>query len=121
MNRTIKFRAWNRNAGLMIIPSEEELGALIKHPELNSEFSLMQYTGFKDKNGKEIWEGDIVRGTTDKWDAETKTCDIVKVKWDEETSGFVPFSMYDSDCCTGTSPNDVEVIGNIYQNKDLLK
>lgn len=82
---------------------------------------VRQFTGLLDKNGKEIYEGYLVKGTTDDWYQDTKTEDIVQVEWDEITCGFSPFSIYDSDCNTGTYHNKVEIIGNIYQNPELLK
>ena len=71
-------------------------------------FPLMQFTGVLDKNGKEIFEGDVVRG---KWSIN----DIVEVKCDTLASGSVPFNDDYSFCA-----DDVEVIGNIYENPEFL-
>jgi len=83
---------------------------------------LMQYTGLKDKNGKEIYEGDIVRGPSE----------IDVVKWDvyidsdsHASSGFLLWgfrSIQKHPCdVSEDDPVDCEVIGNIYENPDLLK
>lgn len=121
--REIKFRAWTQGQmqyDWFTVGIDNDDGLLVSLPLYKKAEVVMQYTGLKDKNGKEIYEGDVVRGTTDEWDAETKTDDIVEVEWDSKTCGFLPFSGYDSDCGTGTSPRHVEVIGNIYENPELL-
>ena len=68
---------------------------------------LMQYTGLKDKNGKEIYEGDIVRKTF--WNSiPCKRIDIIKI----------PDCYYHT--FTGMQDEEFEVIGNIYENPELL-
>lgn len=57
--RKIKFRAWDEDLG-MSEPFNLE-GAGIMFLEGGNPDSIMQYTGLKDKNGKEIYEGDIVK------------------------------------------------------------
>jgi len=85
---------------------------------------LMQYTGSKDKNGIEIYEGDIIKGThlfVSRFDNQSK-----KVKMN---NGIICFSLYGfkinidkGEHLYILSDNDViEVIGNIYENKDLIK
>ena len=86
--------------------------------------SLVEFTGLLDKNSKEIYEGDVVKhrrldGSTDSikygltgvWRGNKP----IEVKY--ENCGFSPFSVYISDAI---SDLEFEIIGNIYENKDLL-
>ena len=88
---------------------------------------LMQYTGLKDKNGKEIWEGDIVITTYDSTHLKdgSKKVEKAVVEWDICNPCFVMkgidkknFIEYDFVCC---DLRYQEVIGNIYENLELLK
>lgn len=78
--------------------------------ELNSkeEFVLMQSTGLVDKNGKEIYEGDIIKDDYRKY----------KIMWYAEEAKFAAFDVIDHKYfCDG----DCEVIGNIYENKEIME
>lgn len=74
---------------------------------------IMQYTGLHDKNGKEIYEGDIVKKYHYEYDknlGEIEKYNIEEIKFDVDI------------CCFNVSIFDnLEVIGNIYENSDLLK
>jgi len=80
--------------------------------------TIGQYTGQKDKNKKEIYEGDILRFSE---------VDTAVVEWNEKYSYFMvkPIQDYyfDSDVLGHTLEynNNVEIIGNIYDNPELLK
>lgn len=124
MNREIKFRAWCKYANGYVMdydPYGDEYSC--EGTPINDLFTqkaqeslnqiLMQYTGLKDKNGVEIYEGDIVKG---EWIQEV-------VSWQDDTSGFYPFADSPENCghCGGgTSPMSVDVIGNIHENPELL-
>ena len=75
-------------------------------------FELMQYTGLHDKNGKEIYEGDIVKSffvDTDEAGNEIYKYYIIEVKYDEVLCSYKIDKFM-----------NLEVIGNIYENKELL-
>ena len=102
-------------------------GDIFKIEEVN----MQQSTGLKDKNGKLIYEGDIVKYAEFDWtdfsfkDWETE---IAQVVWGNTYDNYYPaFDLKDTDF-DGTNAfaylfNEgwtIEVIGNIYENKDLL-
>lgn len=69
-------------------------------------YELMQFTGLKDKNGKEIYEGDLV--------AHNASAKPIDVEFIDGT--FEPFSKSDF----GWTSTLCEIIGNIYENPELL-
>lgn len=76
-------------------------------------------TGLRDKNGKLIFEGDILRlGGRDlpHWIKKGQKC---KVEYN--AGGFVPLCDYDSDCGDHVAAGDCEIIGNIHDNPELLE
>ena len=135
--REVKFRAFERSNNAVRevthIDFELNLVRLILGREcesnwvLQDEFTfenveLMQYTGLKDKNGVEIYEGDIITGKFKHFTNKSKI-----LNW----KGVVVFSYscFDIDFIDGKHTNclsnklcyDIQVIGNIYENKELLK
>ncbi len=115
--REIKFRAWDKRQKRMITPSL--LCNLTGDMEQENEYIiLMEYTGLKDRNGKDIYEGDIVKYR----DYEpinrefyTEYIAIVEYKWCmfgvQEREDFALIARLEN----------IEVIGNIYENQELLK
>ncbi len=80
---------------------------------------LMQYTGLKDKNGKEIYEGDILKSQEDKILGSVgfeNGCFVLKAVWIDPAVNDYPELKYYIDLEFMT----VEVIGNIYENPELL-
>lgn len=134
--REIKFRAWDRDSQNMVIASTFKanpvncLKSLSEQAE-ESRFELMQYTGLKDKNGFEIYEGDVVKVVYEEYPDEDFA--IGKVWWfqcyypafdvyvpsERAKTGFESYSDgYNAFTCDEIS---IEVIGNIYENPELLE
>lgn len=130
--REIKFRAWDTNIKTMF--SMKQL--LLRWNTLSiltcPYFKIMQYVGLTDKNGVEIYEGDIL------WDDEGyclvnyddegaffrvvsygRLGTLMENGWHEEAGVFDALDSYKFDAfCSGSE--EFEVIGNIYENPELL-
>ena len=123
MSREIKFRAW--------VKKEKEMTKVLgletrDYATLNVLYNdnskctlgifaveIMQYTGLKDKNGKEIYEGDIVILN----DTEEENRCVVKYKYGS-------YILVDGDLRENLSNVEdkfLEVVGNVYENKNLLE
>jgi len=126
LNREIKFRAWDKRTRKMIDTGFHILGETtcfdliyqycMEHGKRKDECGLqrinsvviMQYTGLKDRNGKEIYEGDILRGRSG----------FYPVSWDIEYASFMAVNNYAF--INTSSWCKKEIIGNIYENPELL-
>ena len=132
--REIKFRAWDKLEREMICEALEikniglgEGSVLIdKGTQRGNELTWLQYTGLKDKNGKEIYESDIVELRNIDDDPENFT-----VVWEKsgyftlkpfiDNEGYVPTLGYFTDRDSNDNYYTIEIIGNIYENSDLIK
>lgn len=137
MNREIKFRVWtglNMDYKIMVgflgafyvSGIDERDSATMSH--YNTKYpdytDVMQYTGLKDKNGKEIYEGDVVLYDDEKWEVkfDYDRWDMVrKVFFINELIDHTPRSNDLSDDPGMTVWEDCEVIGNIFEDPELLK
>lgn len=119
--REIRFRAWDRgrkrfhwgNGNLMLALNGTKFWQFaFNAPEIVNQdnYILMQYTGLKDKNGKPIYEGDIVKKTC--YYSGIVTTEIIKYN----NGSFRTKETIIVDSC-----RYFEVIGNIYENPELLK
>ena len=134
MNREIKFRAWYKILERIIYDDELEFSSSIyKLAEALKDVSdgriLMQFTGLLDKNGKEIYEGDIIQ-----WGyGECKECGQEhkkrsgEVYWNDfsacyqTSNGDYLISNRGNTQLKGNGErDDLEIIGNIYENPELI-
>ena len=131
MEREIKFRAWdeaNKKMTKSMLLEDLILKASLQNPDAfqwDSEIPMMQYTGLKDKNGQEIWEGDIICWWSSIEIIEDRIVD--KRDYHIDTVQFLNGAFCiddDDDIFLGKWINDKgtdgEVIGNIHQNPELL-
>lgn len=142
MSRQIKFRAWHFQLKKMFSSDEMTHDQLALLPNglfanidgdntsrsriySHDEILPMQFTGLKDKNGKEIWEGDIISYTFDSlllkaeitWNIH---CGWWQYKYENAIGGHATDKLWE--LLTNTRfPKNVTVIGNIHENPELLK
>lgn len=122
MSRQIKFRAWDKTASTdMLGPYEITDSFFGERKEFISDYILMQFTGLLDKNGKEIYEGDVIEFRN--IDASVSNLRL-PVIWDEKLCGFWcddGKNTRNMEQITGYDTISGEIIGNTYENPELIK
>jgi len=104
MKREIKFRTWTKTYKVMSNPFSLDKALEKKLVKFDiSDVEIMQFTGLLDKNGKEIYEGDIIK-------MESDTPIVIEFR-----KGAFMASIYG-----GAEAYRFEIIGNIYQDSHLL-
>lgn len=129
MSREIKFRAYDSNNDFMFYHDEEgEFKREIDNQRVGSDFDVndllytpfecliaMQFTGLTDKNGVEIYCGDILGEKERIEEDNVFVCEYVL-----DCLGYVFTSPYDGESFKNDEISDLEVIGNIHENPELL-
>jgi len=122
MNREIKFRAWDRENNKMRFKKDgttfyDSEGSFPDEViELTRRiYDWMQFTGLLDKNGKEIYEGDIINGAEVIFGECVFDSYYCVMGWTLKGDWVWDFSF------TQQEADELEVVGNIYENKELLK
>ena len=122
MNREILFKAKRKDNGEWVEGDaiHEPIGMSIRHEKSGMSVrvpvdpdTLCQFTGLTDKNGRKIWENDIVHCGTK-----------LRVSWHHFKASWVLSKkgwMYNHFFGEAVEPEDVEVVGNVFDNPDLLE
>ena len=120
--RELKFRAWHKQEKKILLPSDN-IGVVIFgfNIVIDKKYIMMQYIGLKDKNGKEIYEGDIFKYNHHKgYNFETFIGSIFR--HDTLPKHITkPRNLFDADEIEVDVLPYLEVIGNIHENPELLK
>ena len=132
MKREIKFRVWDHNTDTMMIPDNFEFcdgeicwidAGLEAGPKSGNDgdpgqFEIMQYVGLHDKNGREIYEGDIVRtGEDNIGDPDQMIGQVIM----REGSWLIENEKKQEAVDLFSEITSREVIGNIFENPELLE
>ena len=125
--RKLKFRAWDKLEKRFIYPDKGYQGHYVldlngrfqnlQNGSGGDEYVVQQFTGYYDKNGKEIYEGDIIRSYSEEFINENYEGEVVFL----DAAFHVNTFQIDVKTYAGLwSGDDIEVIGNIFETSERL-
>ena len=111
-----KYRTWFRGLGPLMYAD---------NPLVKQGYTIQQYIGLQDKNGKDIYEGDYINFSTD-CSHPLGDKDIIDwknqvVHYDEALAGFFFGYKYEFQIMDNVMPETLEVVGNIFDNPELIE
>ncbi|EJP74655.1 YopX family protein [Campylobacter sp. FOBRC14] len=128
--KEIKFRAWDvLNKKMLSWGEVFDLPAWEIFPGTPEQraFEVMQYTGLKDRNGKEIYEGDILEFRANPFDRKRDLFQVVfkdggfRDEWNNYIGQYLPPDIRNKQGGRVRLNEACEVVGNIYENPELLE
>ena len=116
MNDRFRFRFWDKDTQAMKTFNgfPDAIGDILTKPDRFSRYVIMQCTGLKDKNGKLIYEGDVVKDISLNMIFEVGYKKCAFYLENQEHIGYF------HELAVAYGEKRLEVIGNIYENKELL-
>ncbi len=112
MNREIKFRVWDKVDYMSSPFSLQDLQE--RKIQFTQDCPVMQYTGLKDKEGKEIYEGDVLLYKNE-WET------FIPVTKNVVLFEYGMFKMQNTVGTLSSKTSEIEIIGNIYENPELIR
>lgn len=125
--REIKFRAWQNITHVMLYNIEKGTGAPDENPPFadyieNKNMIVMQYTGLKDKHGRDVYEGDFVKAVLSDRNGELVEEVIEEVHFNQGL--LCPFYMrvnFEEDWWKDSLQDGFEIVGNRWENPELTR
>ena len=109
--REIKFRAWNKKTKEWEFAEAMPVFSISIAEDLMKDLEIIQFTGLKDKNGKEIYEGYIVKTICRKYEVVFEVSEFALKNVNTRQTSLKRLYEY----------QDMEIIGNKFENPELLK